>query len=108
MEAQLSTPYIIYLKKLFSTLVEDKPPRHRGKVKNRGNYKLNCDGKSTHISGIVKRIPFEGLDYYFLFRITFETTEIALATYRESFFLNNPLLNRSNDYDGSPYFEFVV
>jgi len=35
------------------------------------------------------------------------TTEIALATYRESFFLNNPLLNRSNDYDGSPYFEFV-
>ena len=34
-------------------------------------------------------------------------TEIALATYRESFFLNNPLLNRSNDYDGSPYFEFV-
>ena len=35
------------------------------------------------------------------------TTEIALATYRESFFLNNPLLNRSYDYDGSPYFEFV-
>lgn len=35
------------------------------------------------------------------------TTEISLAAYRESFFLNNPLLNRSNDYDGSPYFEFV-
>lgn len=35
------------------------------------------------------------------------TTEIALATYRESFFLNNPLLNRSNNYDGNPYFEFV-
>ena len=35
------------------------------------------------------------------------TTEIALAAYRESFFLNNPLLNRSNDYDGNPYFEFV-
>ena len=34
-------------------------------------------------------------------------TEIALATYRESFFLNNPLLNRNNDYDGSPYFEFI-
>lgn len=32
------------------------------------------------------------------------TTEIALTTYRESFFLNNPLLNRSNDYNGSPYF----
>lgn len=36
-----------------------------------------------------------------------ETTGIAVATYCESFFLNNPLLNRSNDYDGSPYFEFV-
>ncbi len=35
------------------------------------------------------------------------TTEIALAIYRESFFLNNPLLNRSNDYDGSLYFEFI-
>lgn len=35
------------------------------------------------------------------------TTEIALATYNESFFLNNPLLSRNNDYDGSPYFEFV-
>ena len=35
------------------------------------------------------------------------TTEIALATYRESFFLNNPLLSRNNDYDGNPYFEFV-
>ena len=35
------------------------------------------------------------------------TTEIALATYCESFFLNNPLLSRNNDYDGSQYFEFV-
>ena len=34
-------------------------------------------------------------------------TEIALAAYRESFYLNNPLLNRNSDYDGSPYFEFV-
>ena len=34
-------------------------------------------------------------------------TEIALVAYRESFFLNNPILSRSNDYDGSPYFEFV-
>lgn len=32
---------------------------------------------------------------------------MALATYRESFFLNNPLLSRNNDYDGNPYFEFV-
>ena len=35
------------------------------------------------------------------------TTEIALTVYRESFFINNPLLNRMGDYDGSPYFEFV-
>jgi hypothetical protein len=34
-------------------------------------------------------------------------TEIALATYLEAFFLKDPLLNRSNDYDGSPYFKFV-
>jgi|GEM_PF-5766894 len=35
------------------------------------------------------------------------TTKIALVTYRESFFINNPLLNRNNDYEGSPYFEFL-
>ena len=35
------------------------------------------------------------------------TTEIALATYGESFLFNNPLISRNNDYDGSPYFEFV-
>lgn len=35
------------------------------------------------------------------------TAEITLATNHESFFLNNPLLSRNNDYDGSPYFEFV-
>ena len=34
-------------------------------------------------------------------------TDFALAAYRESFFINNPLLNRNNDYDGSPYFEFI-
>jgi hypothetical protein len=34
-------------------------------------------------------------------------TEIALAAFRESFFINNPLLNRNIDYEGSPYFEFV-
>lgn len=35
------------------------------------------------------------------------TTEITLATYRESFFLYNSLLSWNNDYGGSPYFEFV-
>ena len=34
-------------------------------------------------------------------------TEIALAVYHESFFLDNSPFNRNNDYDGSPYFEFV-
>ena len=34
-------------------------------------------------------------------------TEIALAVYRESFYINNPLLNRNNEYEGSPYFEFI-
>ena len=34
-------------------------------------------------------------------------SDITIAAYRESFFLNNPLLSRSNDYGGSPYFEFI-
>ncbi len=34
-------------------------------------------------------------------------TEIALAAYRESFYINNPLLNRNNEYEGSPYLEFI-
>ena len=34
-------------------------------------------------------------------------TGIALEAYRQSFFINNPLLNKNNEYDGSPYFEFV-
>ena len=33
--------------------------------------------KVQHISGISKRIPFEGFDFYDLFRITFETSELG-------------------------------
>lgn len=33
--------------------------------------------KVQHISGITKRIPFEGLDFYDLFRITFESSELG-------------------------------
>ena len=33
--------------------------------------------KVQHISGITKRIPFEGLDFYDLFRITFENSELG-------------------------------
>ena len=33
--------------------------------------------KVQHISGIVKRIPFEGFDFYDLFRITFESSELG-------------------------------
>ena len=33
--------------------------------------------KVQHISGISKRIPFEGLDFYDLFRITFENSELG-------------------------------
>jgi hypothetical protein len=33
--------------------------------------------KVQHISGIVKRLPFEGLDFYDLFRITFENSELG-------------------------------
>ncbi len=34
-------------------------------------------------------------------------TEIAHTIYKESFYINNPLLNRKNDYEDSPYFEFI-
>ena len=33
--------------------------------------------KVQHISGITKRIPFEDLDFYDLFRITFENSELG-------------------------------
>ena len=33
--------------------------------------------KVQHISGISKRIPFEGFDFYDLFRITFENSELG-------------------------------
>ena len=34
-------------------------------------------------------------------------TEISLAIYKESFYLNNPLLDRGQEYEDAPYFEFV-
>ena len=33
--------------------------------------------KVQHFSGISKRIPFEGFDFYVLFRVTFETSELG-------------------------------
>ena len=33
--------------------------------------------KVQHISGISKRIPFEGIDFYDLFRVTFENSELG-------------------------------
>ena len=33
--------------------------------------------KVQHIFGISKRIPFEGFDFYDLFRITFESSELG-------------------------------
>ena len=33
--------------------------------------------KVQHISGITKRIPFEGFDFYDLFRVTFENSELG-------------------------------
>ena len=33
--------------------------------------------KVQHISGISKRIPFEGFDFYDLFRVTFENSELG-------------------------------
>ena len=52
-----------------------------------GELQINCDGKSTArlcrfarrrtISGITKRLPFEDLDFYVLFRVTFENSELG-------------------------------
>ena len=33
--------------------------------------------KVQHFSGISKRIPFEGFDFYDLFRVTFENSELG-------------------------------
>lgn len=33
--------------------------------------------------------------------------EISSTVYTESFFINNPLLNRNSSYEDAPYFEFV-
>ena len=62
------------------------PPITVGKCKS-GELQINCDGKSTArlcrfacrrtISGITKILPFEDLDFYDLFRITFENSELG-------------------------------
>ena len=62
------------------------PPTTVGKCKS-GELQINCDGKSTArlcrfacrrtISGITKRLPFEDLDFYDLFRVTFENSELG-------------------------------
>lgn len=33
--------------------------------------------------------------------------EVSRAAYKESFFVNNPLLDKAQDYDEAPYFEFL-
>ena len=42
-----------------------------------GNHKSDTMAKVQHISGISKRIPFEGFDFYDLFRVTFENSELG-------------------------------
>ena len=52
------------------------PPTTLKKRKS-GELQINAMAKVQHISGISKRIPFEGLDFYDLFRITFENSELG-------------------------------
>ena len=44
---------------------------------NWGNHKSDTMAKVQHFSGISKRIPFEGFDFYDLFRVTFENSELG-------------------------------
>ena len=44
---------------------------------NWGNHKSDTMAKVQHISGISKRIPFEGVGFYDLFRVTFENSELG-------------------------------
>ena len=44
--------------------------------------KLSTYAKVQHISGISKRIPFEGFDFYDLFRVTFENSELGRMNYK--------------------------
>ena len=44
---------------------------------NWGNHKGDTMAKVQHFSGISKRIPFEGFDFYDLFRVTFENSELG-------------------------------
>ena len=47
-----------------------------------GGNKSDTMAKVQHFSGISKRIPFEGIDFYDLFRVTFKNSERG----RKSFF----------------------
>ena len=72
----------------FCTFVVDNknPPTTVEECKS-GELQINCDDKSTArlcrfarrrtISGITKRLPFEDIDFYDLFRITFENCELV-------------------------------
>ena len=51
------------------------PPTTVGKCKS-GELQINCDGKSTTYFWN-NQIPFEDLDFYDLFRITFENSELG-------------------------------
>ena len=52
------------------------PPTTVGKCKS-GELQINCDGKSTTYFWNNQRLPFEDLDFYDLFRITFENSELG-------------------------------
>ena len=54
-----------------------KSPRSPSESANRGNCKSIAMAKVQHISGITKILPFEDLDFYDLFRITFENSELG-------------------------------
>ena len=53
------------------------PPNHHRKCKIGGITNLIVMAKVQHISGISKRIPFEGFDFYDLFGVTFEYSELG-------------------------------
>ena len=42
-----------------------------------GESQKDTMAKVQHFSGISKRIPFEGFDFYDLFRVTFENSELG-------------------------------
>ena len=54
-----------------------KIPQLPSESENWGNHKSDTMAKVQHISGISKRIPFEGYSFYDLFRVTFENSELG-------------------------------